>query len=79
KGKRRFSLSVERKVPDWTFCDSIKFDGFAKSHQRTPRGVPKSMTSRAWKRCWESIPLFFKVKAGTVNVSGVIMGAHFFT
>ncbi|MDT8395295.1 MAG: hypothetical protein RRA32_02460, partial [bacterium] len=24
KGKRRFSLSVERKVPDWTFCDPVK-------------------------------------------------------
>ncbi|MDF1536907.1 MAG: hypothetical protein P1S46_10490, partial [bacterium] len=34
KGKRRFSLSVERKVPDWTFCDSI-IVGLAKRLQWT--------------------------------------------
>ena len=32
------------KSHEWTFCDPIKVDDFAKSHQRAPGGAPESMT-----------------------------------
>jgi len=42
KGKPRFSLSVEQKVPHWTFCDPVNVHDFAKSHHRATRGAPGS-------------------------------------
>jgi len=40
---------IEVRLVKWleeTFCDPIKVDGFARSHQRAPCGAPKSMTGR---------------------------------